>query len=140
MTRLKTTALIALSLLAASPTFANPNKNKHADRIVAHNPGHIPAGCHLPPGIEKQMREGKRSTLPPGLDQKCYGKQTAHHRYGRGDRLPDGYRVIRDYDRYGLPDPKGDRYVVSGDTVYKIARDAAIVISAMGIYNNIVGN
>lgn len=132
--------LLAAAALAAAPALADGHKDKKPrnapQEVYVY---HVPKGCHLPPGIEKQMREGKRSALPPGLAQQCYGKQAAY-RYERGDRLPDGYRVIRDYDRYGLPDPKGDRYVVSGDTIYKIARDAAIVITAMGIYNNITGN
>lgn len=147
MIRLKTTTLITLTLLAASPAFANPNKAKNGNGHGNGNgtPGyvrvHIPAGCDLPPGIEKQIREGKRTSLPPGIAKNCaQNKGFAHDGFERGDRLPDGYTILRDYGRYGLPDPGRDRYAISGDTIYKIARDAAIVITAMGIYNNIVNN
>ncbi|WP_460274958.1 hypothetical protein [Celeribacter sp. ULVN23_4] len=138
MTNLSNPILIALVALTAAPALADGPKNKkpHGDEYSYM----VPKGCHLPPGIEKQMREGKRHELPPGLDKKCYGAQATHHRYDRGDHLPDGYKLIRDYDRYGLPDPKGDRYVISDDTIYKIARDGAIVISVLGIANNILGN
>ncbi|WP_226549681.1 hypothetical protein [Celeribacter naphthalenivorans] len=140
MTRLKTTTLITLTLLAASPAFANPNKLKHGNGHGNGNAGHvrvhIPAGCDLPPGIEKQIREGKRTSLPPGIAKNCAERKG----FAKGDRLPDGYTILRDYGRYGLPDPGRDRYAISGDTIYKIARDAAIVITAMGIYNNIVNN
>ncbi|WP_321364072.1 hypothetical protein [uncultured Celeribacter sp.] len=144
MTRLKTTTLLALTLLAASPAFANPNKakngNGHGNGNGNGTPGyvhvHIPAGCDLPPGIEQQIREGKRTSLPPGIAKNC----AQNKGFAKGDRLPNGYTILRDYGRYGLPDPGRDRYALSGDTIYKIARDAAIVITAMGIYNNIANN
>lgn len=129
--------LIAIAVLAAlpSPTLAGPGKSKDKGAFQPVEV-HLPADCTLPPGIAKQIREGKRDSLPPGIEKNC----AEHKGFAKGERLPEGYVIVTDFDKYMLPDPGEDRYAISGDTIYKIARDAAIVIAAVGIYNNITGN
>nr|WP_319250305.1 RcnB family protein [uncultured Celeribacter sp.] len=69
--------------------------------------------------------------IPPGHMKKMM--------YGRGDRLPDGYVIVRDYDRYRLPRPgNGYDYVRYDDQIYKVARDTATVVSAIGILSDLL--
>ncbi|SDE90364.1 hypothetical protein SAMN04488117_101669 [Celeribacter baekdonensis] len=79
-----------------------------------HNNGKGWGVGHVPPGHAKKMR------------------------YGYGDRLPEGYVILRDYDRYHLPDPDGDRYAQYDGQIYKVARDAATVVSAIGIISDLL--
>lgn len=68
--------------------------------------------------------------IPPGHLKKMYRN---------GDRLPDGYIVIDDYDRYGLPRPRdGERYVRLDNDVYRVARDTQTVVEAIGILDRLV--
>ncbi len=136
--------LVTLVTLMAVPAVANngngngkgpKDKGPKVQESVTITPNvYVPPGCTLPPGIQKQIDSGKRTTLPPGIEKNCIeGKG-----FAKGDTLPDGYVIIDDWARYGLDAPDGYRYAVSDDTLYKIARDAAIVITVVGIANNIM--
>lgn len=46
--------------------------------------------------------------------------------------------ILRDYDRYHLPDPDGYRYAQYDGQLYKVARDAATVVSAIGIISDLL--
>ncbi|MCA0042986.1 hypothetical protein [Celeribacter litoreus] len=142
MSRFTKPALVALMALTATPALANNgngngNGNGHKDKgpkVHQTTNVYVPPGCTLPPGIQKQIDSGKRTSLPPGIEKNCeQGKG-----FAKGDELPEGYVIIDDWVRYGLDAPDDYRYAVSGDTLYKIARDAAIVITVVGIANNIM--
>lgn len=64
--------------------------------------------------------------VPPGHQKRMYPVQI-------GQPLPEGYIIIRDYDRYGLPAPGADRYARYNGEIYRIARDTATVLSAIQI-------
>ncbi|QDY69817.1 hypothetical protein [Qingshengfaniella alkalisoli] len=70
--------------------------------------------------------------VPPGHAKKMYG---------RGYRLgsDDDYVIIRDLDRWRLPNPRpGEVYVRKDDEVYRMARDTATVIEAIGIVSDLL--
>jgi len=71
----------------------------------------------------------------PGRGWGAGGVPPGHaKRYGRGDRLPDGYIVIRDPDRWRLPPPPRDEvYVRIDGQIVRILRDTATVVEAVGI-------
>lgn len=108
MTNLTKPLLIALMALTAAPALADKGNNN------GHNNGKGWGVGHVPPGHAKKMQ------------------------YGHGDRLPEGYVIVRDYDRYNLPKPDGYRYAQYDGQIYKVARDAATVVSAIGIISNLL--
>ncbi|MBR9762219.1 MAG: hypothetical protein GYB53_01425 [Rhodobacteraceae bacterium] len=74
--------------------------------------------------------------VPPGHQKKMH-----RYYYAPGDRLPEGYMVIRDYDRYGLQYPgDGYRYVRYDNEVYRVMRDTATVAAAIGIVSDLLNN
>ena len=97
-----------------------------------------PRGC--PPGLAKKSAD----CTPPGLAKKGHGDRDAKHRhdhdrdrddhhthhYDRGDRIRDGYVVIRDPRRYQL-DP-GQTYYRVGESVYRVDRETGQVLDLMG--------
>lgn len=161
---MKRTLIVALTAATAfaGAAFADPpanrgNGNGHKKDKAAFStsygarPSWISANCFasLPPGIKKQVREGKRTSLPPGIAKKCNGGGETHDRadrdddvhhiyiYDRGERLPDRYVIIRDYDHYDLPRIEDQyRYAQIDGELYKIMRDTNTVIEAIGIVSD----
>ena len=79
-----------------------------------------PKGC--PPGLAKKHN----GCLPPGQAKKYYG-----HRYGVGDRIDDGYIILRNPGRYGLR--RDETYYRVGDYVYRVDRDTRRVLDLIGL-------
>lgn len=92
-----------------------------------------------PPGLAKKSP----ACVPPGLAKKQYrtDDDDHHHRryrlydgddygdYRRGDRLPDGYDLIRDPRDYGLVRLDNDSdYYISDGVVYRINRETNEII------------
>jgi Ni/Co efflux regulator RcnB len=113
------TVLIALAAIAGpvSPTLAN-------------------GPSHCPPGLAKKSP----ACVPPGLAKKHDDYNHEHSRYRRydgddygdyrrGDRLPDGYRLILVPDDYGLRryDDGSDYYIVD-DVIYRTSRETREII------------
>ncbi|SFI48267.1 hypothetical protein [Celeribacter neptunius] len=121
LSRLGKPVLIALALTAAVPALAAPNGN---------NQGRGWGVGQIPPGHQYKAQKQAQNQY----------RHRHQYRHRTGDTLPDGYVILSDYAPYRLPDPGQNRYAISGDTIYKIARDAAVVVSAMGIYNNLTAN
>lgn len=120
---MKRTVLATLTALTAltGAAYANPGNGN----------GNGWGGGNIPPGQAKKLfrQQDDRSVI---IDQ-------TRHVYRLGDRLPDGYVVIRDYDRYGLQYPgDGYRYVRYDNEVYRIARDTATVAAALGIVSDLL--
>ncbi len=70
--------------------------------------------------------------VPPGHQKKIYRQ---------GDHLPDGYRVISDYHKYGLPAPgNGYRYAQYNGEIFKIAVQTAAVAATVGLVANLLSN
>lgn len=104
-------ATLTAATALSGAAYANPGNG--------HNNGKGWGVGHVPPGHQKKMRRF----------------------YAPGDRLPDGYVVIRDYDRFGLQYPgEGYRYVRYDDEVYQVMRDTATVARAIGIVSDLLAN
>ena len=93
------------------------------------------------PGKAHKMPPGKVAGTPPGLAKKPGGMPPGQYKkiYRRGDVLPRGYVWIDDYERWRLPPlAPGQRYVRYDNEVYRVARDTATVIEAIGIVSNLL--
>lgn len=112
---------VALSLpasaMAQAPAF---------DR-AAQTVGIVPvsvAGC--PPGLAKK----NPPCVPPGQAKKAYGA------YRVGDRLPDGFILVRSPARYGL-DPRRTYYERDGYILH-VDRDTGRILNLVGAISDLL--
>ncbi|MGO4854485.1 RcnB family protein [Phaeovulum sp. W22_SRMD_FR3] len=122
------TALLVIGL-AALPLTAAADGHKH--KKGGRDSHHAAAGYWgCPPGLAKKSP----SCVPPGLARKADRRERHrddHHRaYYIGERVEDGYYVIRDPRRYGLGYPAdGSRYVISNGQLLQVNSDTMKVIN-----------
>lgn len=110
-----TLALVASPALAKEKSFKN-GKSRGAQAAV-----------HCPPGLAKKSP----ACVPPGQAKKRLGLK-------RGDRYDGSGRILRNYNRLGLPrlDP-GESYYRLGDTVIAVDEDTRLVLDVIGIISRI---
>ncbi|SFL39344.1 hypothetical protein [Shimia aestuarii] len=113
-------ALAALAL-AATPAFAGNGNGKtkgpkHADPTYVAN---------CPPGLAKK----NPPCIPPGQAKKKYPGY--HPAYKNGDKILRDYKIIRDYDRYGLDDSY--LYYMVGREIFRMSPDTGRVIAFIGL-------
>lgn len=101
----------------------------------SHDDRHERRAFDGPLRIADNGRKGNNGTgwgvgrVPPGHQKKMFGP---------GDRLPDGYRVLRDYDKYDLPDPgKGYEYRIFDGDVFKVAIATAAIAATLGYFDSL---
>lgn len=126
----RTTALIAVALLAAAP-MAQAQGNGHGKN---KGNGHFVVQKHCPPGLAKK---GNGCT-PPGLART---QPTHDHRdtvviYNTGERIPSGYIVVQDPAYYGLN--PSYTYYRTGDNFYRVNRETNEVIAFVGALANLL--
>jgi len=111
---LSTAALIlALPAMAVADRFSHPHAPQ-ANMI-------IPASAACPPGLAKK----NPPCVPPGL-----ARQSGGERYRIGDRLPDGFIILRSPSRYGL-DPRYTYYERNGYVVH-VDRESRKILNLIG--------
>ena len=84
---------------------------------------------------------GKVAGTPPGLAKKPGGMPSGQYKkiYRKGDTLPSGYKWITDYDLWRLPPlGPGQGYARYDNEVYRVARDTATVLEAIGIVSDLM--
>lgn len=106
-------ALAAVLMLAATPALPDSKKT--------HAPPHR-AGGFCPPGLAKK----NPPCVPPGQ-----AKQDRQIRYREGDRIRDGYVLLRDPYRYDL-DPALTYWRV-GEYLYRVDPETGRVLAALGL-------
>ncbi|MFD0978031.1 hypothetical protein [Tropicimonas aquimaris] len=116
-------ALMLVSAIAlaasAAPGLADNNK---PNKIYKVPPGKV-AGT--PPGLAK-----KPGGMPPGQYKKIYR---------HGEILPRDYVWITDYDDWRLPPLRpGEGYARYDNEVYRVVRDTAVVLEALGIVSDLM--
>ena len=116
MTRFAVALMVAGSLFVSgvsAPVFAgNGNGNGNGNGTVA--------GC--PPGLAKKSEP----CVPPGQAKK----------WMLGERLPirTPWYEVRDWERFGLPEPlDGSRYVRVDNEILRVAIATGIVLEALGV-------
>ena len=120
---MKTTkiALLAFSVSLVARAGSSIADNKKPAKIYPTPPGK----SGTPPGLAK-----KPGGMPPGQYKKIYRK---------GETLPSGYKWITDYDLWRLPAlAPGQGYARYDNEVYRVARDTAVVIEAIGIVSDLM--
>ncbi|SDJ53678.1 hypothetical protein [Aliiruegeria lutimaris] len=114
--------MLVVSIALAASTAPGMADSKKADKIYKVPPG---KSAGTPPGLAE-----KPGGMPPGQYKKIYRK---------GEQLPSGYRWITDYDHWRLPTLlPGQGYVRYDNEVYRVARDTAIVLEAIGIVSDLM--
>lgn len=117
----RTAFVLVLSVAIAAMAGPGMTDNKKPGKGQGSQPGI----SGTPPGLAK-----KPGAMPPGQYKK---------RYTRGDKLPKGYVWIDDYDRWRLPPlAPGQGYVRYDNEVYRVVRDTATVIEAIGIVSDLL--
>lgn len=113
----------ALALLAAPALADSKGKSK-----PHRNDDHVTAFC--PPGLAKKHN----GCVPPGQAKKeRVDDHDDHTRYFRiGDRIPDGYVVVRDHWRYGYDEP--GTYWRVGDNLFRVNGDTGEVLAVLGLF------
>ncbi|WP_138465697.1 RcnB family protein [Poseidonocella sp. HB161398] len=112
-------AMLFLALSLALPAAAD---SKKPDKVQTLPPG---ASAGTPPGLAK-----KPAGLPPGQLKKIYR---------RGEVLPGGLVWITDYGKWRLPPlAPGEGYARYDGEVYRVARDTAVVLEAIGIVTDLM--
>ncbi len=99
-------------------------------------------------GLAESKKPGKsgfippgQSGTPPGLAKKPGGMPPGQYRktYRKGETLPGGFQWITDYDLWRLPPlVPGQGYARYDNEVYRVARDTAVVIEAIGIVSDLM--
>lgn len=108
MSKIKAPLLILATLSLATPALAAPN---------GHNNGTGWGVGKVPPGHQKKMQ-----------------RQDA-----RDVRVIRDYVVVRDPGLYDLPTLPADQiYVRQNDEIYRILRDTAVVVEAIGIVSDLL--
>ena len=118
MKRFMTVATLCLGAFAVTPAMASPK------------------GC--PPGLAKKNAD----CMPPGLAKKQWDheRHDDHYeaRYRAGDRIDDGYIIVRDPTRWGLnPDYT---YYRTGDEIFRVDRDTRQVLDFIGLASALLRN
>ena len=93
------------------------------------------------PGKVYKVPPGKAAQTPPGLAKKPGGMPPGQYKkiYGKGDLLPRDRVWITDYDNWRLPPlTPGQGYARYDNEVYRVARDTATVIEAIGIVSDLL--
>ncbi|SDE71648.1 RcnB family protein [Ruegeria marina] len=93
------------------------------------------------PGKGSGNSAAKGSATPPGLAKKPLGLPPGQAKkiYRSGEQLPSGYKWITDYGRWRLPTLlPGQGYVRYDNEVYRVYRDTAVVIEAIGIVSDLL--
>ena len=94
---------------------------------------------HCPPGLAKKAMP----CVPPGQAKKGLAVDSDRYVYRRGDyyRDDDRYRRLRDYDRYGLKQPRdGEVYYGGGNIVYRVDRETRQILDLIRLVDDIIGN
>jgi Ni/Co efflux regulator RcnB len=109
-------ALVCLALAAPAQAGGHKSNDGHPGRGHKSNDGHPGRGWGV-------------GEVPPG--------HAKRYSYATGDRLPrDGWIIIDPY-RYRLPPLRpGEAYVRTDNQIFRIARDTATVIEALGIVSD----
>ncbi|WP_108259126.1 hypothetical protein [Mangrovicoccus ximenensis] len=111
--------MLVLAMALALPAAADDKKPNKALKLP---PG---AAAGTPPGLAK-----KPAGLPPGQLRKVYR---------HGDVLPGDLVWITDYDKWRLPPLlPGQGYARYDGEVYRVARDTAVVLEAIGIVSDLM--
>jgi hypothetical protein len=114
--------LVASAL--AMPAIADNGKG-NASKDNPGKSGKVVSSPGTPPGLAK-----KPLNAPPGQAKKLYRV---------GERLQNGYTWIDDLDRWRLPPLlPGQGYVRYDNEVYRVARDTATVLEAIGIVSDLL--
>ena len=77
------------------------------------------------PGLAKK----NPPCIPPGQAKKMYPGY--HPAYKNGDKILRDYKIIRDYDRYGLDDSY--LYYMVGREIFRMSPDTGRVIAFIGL-------
>jgi len=113
-------ALIALAM----PALADSDKG-NSGKAPPGQSGKLVPSVGTPPGLAK-----KPLNMPPGQAKKIYRA---------GEHLPNGYTWIDDLGRWRLPPLRpGEGYVRYDNEVYRVARDTAVVLEALGIVSDLL--
>lgn len=114
--------MLVVSIALAASTAPGMADSKKPDKIYKVPPG---KAAGVPPGLAK-----KPGGMPPGQYKKIYRK---------GEILPRDYVWITDYDHWRLPPlAPGQGYARYDNEVYRVARDTAIVLEAIGIVSDLM--
>jgi Ni/Co efflux regulator RcnB len=133
--------LLALGI-AAMPLSAAADGHKKRGHDDDHRRSSY-AGC--PPGLAKKSP----ACVPPGQARKAEHREERHddrhwdrdhHRvYYIGERVDDGYHLIRDPRVYGLPYPDdGTRYVISDGQLMRVDSGTMKVLNLVRAVNAIL--
>jgi hypothetical protein len=106
MKRFLTIAVLCMAPLVAAPAVAAPK--------------------NCPPGLAKKSP----ACVPPGQAKKWDGSGDKH-RYRVGDRIDDGYIIIRDPGRWGLN--PAHTYYRTGDEIFRVDRETRRVLDFIGL-------
>lgn len=129
---MKTSIILACTIaLLATPALAD-NKGKNKGKAYKGD-RHVTAFC--PPGLAKK----RNGCMPPGQAKKVHrGHDHDHddddhhaHYYRIGDRIPDGYVLVRDPWRYGYREP--GTYWRVGDSLFRVNSDTGEVLAVLGL-------
>jgi hypothetical protein len=117
--------ILPLSLIAlAMPALADSGKG-NSGKAPQGQSGKVAPSVGTPPGLAK-----KPLGMPPGQAKKIYRA---------GDHLPNGYTWIDDLGRWRLPPLRpGEGYVRYDNEVYRVVRDTAVVLEALGIVSDLL--
>jgi Ni/Co efflux regulator RcnB len=114
-----TFVVMATLAMSTGAALAGNDKGKGA----RHSGPGVIANC--PPGLAKK----NPPCIPPGQAKKAYPDHRPH--YNVGDRISSDYRIIRDVDRYGLPN--GYLYYLVGREVFRISPETGRVLAFIGL-------
>jgi len=113
-------ALIALAM----PALADSGKG-NSSKAPPSQSGKVAPSFRTPPGLATKPRG-----MPPGQAKKIYRA---------GEHLPNGYTWIDDLGRWRLPPLRpGEGYVRYDNEVYRVDRDTAVVLEALGIVSDLL--
>ncbi|MFU8881863.1 MAG: hypothetical protein ACNA7Q_05800 [Rhodobacterales bacterium] len=105
--------ILALPAMAVADQFSQP-RAPQADMI-------LPAAANCPPGLAKK----NPPCVPPGQARKSGGD---HYRIG--DKVPDGFIILRSPSRYGL-DPRYTYYERNGYVVH-VDQESRKILNLIG--------
>lgn len=110
--------VLPIAAMADAPGFAGAPKSVAAMTVSAK-------GC--PPGLAKK----NPPCVPPGQARKAYEQD-----YRVGERLPDGFIILRTPSRYGL-DPRRTYYERDGYVVH-VDRETGQILNLIGAISDLL--